>query len=155
LQVLDAVYADQPFYGVNQEKLVAVSNPASVVVAAAAPLPDSDIFGAEPAHTWCYYFQKADLARQSEDWDAIVELEQQAQAGGFVPGFGPELLPFIEAHARLGAWGEALTLSRQARAIIGEMDPLLCSTWLRLGRLPSADSVTLESALTEFNCAAP
>jgi hypothetical protein len=75
--------------------------------------------------------------------------------GGFAPGFGPELLPFIEAHARRAAWGEALTLSRQARGIIGEMEPLLCSTWLRLGGLPGADSVALETALTEFNCAAP
>jgi hypothetical protein len=155
LQVLDAVYAGQPFYGVNQEQLVAVSNPAGVVLAADAPLPDADIFGAEPAHTWCYYFQKADLARQSEDWDAVLELEQLALTGGFVPGFGPELLPFIEAHARQGTWGEALELSRQARAIIGEMEPLLCSTWLRLGRLPGADPVALETALTEFNCAAP
>ena len=27
LQVLDAVYADQPFYGLNQEQLVGISNP--------------------------------------------------------------------------------------------------------------------------------
>jgi hypothetical protein len=155
LQVLDAAYADQPFYGVNQEQLVAVSNPASVVRAADGPSPDPDIFGGEPAHTWCYYFQKADLARQSQDWDAILKLEQQARVGGFVPGFGPELMPFIEAHARQGDWGEALALSRQARAIIGEMEPLLCSIWLRLGRLPGADSGALETARTEFNCAAP
>jgi hypothetical protein len=155
LQVLDDVYADQPFYGVNQEQLIAVSKPAAVVRADEARSPDPDIFGAEPAHTWCYYFQKADLARQSEDWDAILELEQQARDGGFVPGFGPELLPFIEANARLGGWGEALDLSRQARGIVGEMEPLLCSTWLRLGGLPGADSTALVTALTEFNCTAP
>jgi hypothetical protein len=155
LQVLDGVYAGQPFYGVNQEKLVAISNPASVVLAADAPLPDADIFGAEPAHTWCYYFEKADLARQTEDWDAVLELEQLARVGGFVPGFGPELLPFIEAHAHRGTWAEALEISREARALIGEMEPLLCSTWMRLGHLPGADAVAVEAALTEFNCAAP
>lgn len=155
LQVLDAVYADQPFYGANQEQLVAVSNPATVVQASGVSLPDPDIFGAEPAHTWCYFFQKADLARQSGDWDAVLDLEQQARIGGFSPGFGPELLPFIEAHAHQGTWGEALELSRQAHQIVGEMEPLLCSTWQRLGRLPDADSAALESALTEFDCAAP
>lgn len=25
--------------------------------------PPETIFGPEPAHTWCYYYQKADLAR--------------------------------------------------------------------------------------------
>jgi len=155
LQVMDAVYADQPFYGANQEQLVSISNPADVVENVALLPPDPQIFGSEPAHTWCYYFQKADLARQSEDWDAVLALERQARADGFAPGFGPELLPFIEAHARQGTWNEALDLSRQANKIVDEMEPLLCSTWLRLGRLPGADAVALEHALTEFACTAP
>ena len=40
LQVLDAVYADQPFYGVNQELLVGISNPSRISrLAAASPEP--------------------------------------------------------------------------------------------------------------------
>src|SRR5689334_22599919 len=29
--------------------------------------PPRIIFGSEPEHTWCYYYQKAELARQYED----------------------------------------------------------------------------------------
>lgn len=34
----------------------------------------SDIFGPEPAHDWCYYYQKGDLARQTQDWEQVVDL---------------------------------------------------------------------------------
>jgi len=34
--------------------------------------PDPDIFGPEPEHTWCYYYEKADLARQLEDWEQVT-----------------------------------------------------------------------------------
>ena len=56
-----------------------------------------EIFGAEPPHTWCYYFEKADLARQLQDWQSVLQLEKQAREHGFTPKFGPEYVPFIEA----------------------------------------------------------
>jgi hypothetical protein len=42
--------------------------------------PPAHIYGAEIAHGWCYYFEKADLARQSGDWETIVSLDEQAAA---------------------------------------------------------------------------
>ena len=155
LQVLDSVYADQPFYALNQEQLVGVSNVSRILGSSGAVSPARDVFGNEPPRAWCYYFQKADLARQFGDWDEILELEREAQARGYVPEFGPELIPFIEAHAQRGDWHKALELSQGAQAIISEMEPLLCSTWARLSQLPEADAASVQLARQIFACPTP
>ena len=85
LQVLDAPYADEPFYATNQEQLVAVSNVSRILPESGSPPPSADVFGPEPPHTWCYYFEKADLARQLQDWDAVLRLDAQAGAAGYAP----------------------------------------------------------------------
>ena len=71
---------------------------------------------------------------------------------GYTAGFGPELVPFIEAHARLGDWPGALELSRQAQASISEMEPLLCSTWARLAQSEALEGASLQAAQDAFDC---
>lgn len=154
LQVLDEPYANQPFYGNNQEQLVRISN-VSRITRDHTSGPDPRVFGREPTRSWCYYFQKADLARQFMDWETVIKLERQARSLGYSPGFGAELLPFIEAHARLGDWQGALHLSLEAQGIISEMEPVLCSTWTRMGQLPDADRSVVRAAQQEFACSAP
>jgi hypothetical protein len=153
LQVLDEPYADQPFYGTHQEQLVRISN-VSRILGDSASEPDPRVFGPEPPRTWCYYFQKADLARQFMDWEAVIRLEHEARSRGYSPGFGVELLPFIEAHARLGDWQGALDLSLEAQGIISEMEPVLCSTWTRIEQLPEVDLSAVRAARQAFACSA-
>jgi hypothetical protein len=154
LQVLDTAYTGQPFYSQGQERLIGVSNVSRILASSRRTGPAPDIFGAEPPHTWCYYFEKADLARQLGDWDAVLVLEKQAEAGGLASRFGPEYVPFIEAHAQKGDWQGALKLSLAAQASISEMSPLLCFTWDRLGKLPSADNMAIQDARLTFACPA-
>jgi uncharacterized membrane protein YvlD (DUF360 family) len=154
LQVLDAAYSNEPFYEVNQEQLVGVSNVSRIRTDSTAA-PDPDVFGAEPPHQWCYYFEKADLARQMQDWSTVLLLEKQASEQGYTPRFGPEYIPFIEAYARTGKWQKAFDLSIAAQEVISEMEPLLCSTWDRLGKLPTADANITNQALQTFACPAP
>jgi hypothetical protein len=155
LQVLDAVYAGQPFYETGEDQLIRLSNVHRILPDTAARLPDADVFGVEPPHDWCYYFEKADLARQMGDWAAVLKLERQAGAHGFAPGFGPEYLPFIEAHAQTGDWKKAYELSLAAQSTVKNMEPLLCSTWERLGKLSAADAVLLDKAERGFSCTTP
>jgi hypothetical protein len=154
LQVLDAPYADEPFYATNQEKLVGVSNVSRILAESGSP-PPADVFGPEPPHKWCYYFEKADLARQLRDWDTVLRLDAQATAAGYAPDFGPEYVPFIEAYAQRGNWSRAFELSQAAQESIAEMNPLLCSTWQRLGELPAADQAVVLSARQAFTCPVP
>jgi hypothetical protein len=154
LQVLDSVYAAQPFYGTNQELLPGLSNTSRISPEAAAP-PNRHVFGPEPAKSWCYYFQKADLSRQLGDWERILQFEEEARQAGYRSRFGPELLPFIEAHARTGDWQGALEVSREAQATVSEMEPLMCSTWARLAQLADNDPATVLSARSAFSCEGP
>jgi hypothetical protein len=75
--------------------------------------PPSSIFGEEPAPGWCYYFQKADLARQYGDWEVVLELESAAKQSGKNTEHGYELLPFLEAHLALEQWGRVGTMVTQ------------------------------------------
>ena len=59
-------------------------------------------FGVEPAHEWCYFYQKADLARQEGDWDEIARLGKEAQKLELHPNDQVEWMPFLQAYAFLG-----------------------------------------------------
>ena len=73
-----------------------------VDVTAAITIPPTAIFGDEPAHNWCYYFEKADLALQKGDFAEIVSLQSEADQKGYHPDDKTEWLPFILANAETG-----------------------------------------------------
>ena len=64
--------------------------------------PPGIIFGQEPLHTWCYYYQKMSLARQQGDWDLVVALGEEAINSGFEPLDQSEWMPLIEGCAFSG-----------------------------------------------------
>jgi hypothetical protein len=74
----------------------------SVIDSDAQPVPPYSIFGNEPEHDWCFYYQKADLARQRGDWQEVVRLGEEAEKLGLHPNDQIELMPFLQAHAFLG-----------------------------------------------------
>lgn len=73
-----------------------------VLIDAAKPQPPAAYFGPEPPHDWCYYYQKAALARQTGDWEKVIRFGEQALAEGHYPADKIEWLPFMQAHAALG-----------------------------------------------------
>ncbi len=103
-----------------------------------AGFPPTEMFGSEPAHDWCYFFEKADLARQVGDWQAAADLGNQAQAKGYSPTASGsnaphEWLPFIEAYANTGQVEEGRSLTREALSMDERYAPLLCKVWQRVG----------------------
>jgi hypothetical protein len=105
--------------------------------------PETRIFGEEPPRTWCYFFEKADLARQLGMWNEVRRLWGEATDGGFRAANGVEMVPFIEAHARLGDWETAKALTRQAKVLPDRSISLLCAVW---GELASGAPVSGEAA---------
>ena len=75
--------------------------------ATVTPSVPSAIFGEEPVHGWCFYYQKASLAYQQGDWNEIVQLGDEAAENGFQPNDEMEWLPFYEGYARSGQYEEA------------------------------------------------
>lgn len=91
-------------------------------------------FPAEPSHQWCYYFQKADLARQLGQWDKVVELGEVAFSLNDQPNDPLERLPFIEGYAHQGQWNRAVSLTEESAAITPVVHPALCKLWDRIDR---------------------
>ena len=58
-----------------------------------------EIYGSEPAHNWCYYFEQADLARQMEDWEQLAELGDIAFKLDDYPNDPLERFVFVEGYA--------------------------------------------------------
>jgi len=81
-----------------------------IVPSGTAPIPPASIFGSEPEHGWCYYYQKASLARQNGDWEEIDKLYGQVLALDLETTDKSEMIPFFEALVNLGRYEDAQSL---------------------------------------------
>jgi hypothetical protein len=117
-------------------------------------LPEQ-IYGKQNTETWCYFFEKADLARQYEDWDEVVNLWERSQAIGEQADNGFEIIPFIEGYGHLGDWERVKTLTKSAKRITAGLEPSLCSTLDRLALDTPASQErddTLMKLKDDLNC---
>ncbi|MEW6239286.1 MAG: hypothetical protein AB1564_00560 [Chloroflexota bacterium] len=103
VQVIDG---KQPVYSSRELDAIRVIGPYSeaeqIVLDAPLHVPPEFLFGTEPEHDWCYYYEKAALARQRGEWEEIVHIGEQAQGQGYEAGDLIEWMPFLEAYAREG-----------------------------------------------------
>ncbi len=109
----------------------ALSNPDRIIPDGQAQMPP--LYFPEPPHGWCYYFQKADLARQVKDWAEVARLGDIAFQLDDYPNDPLERFVFIEGYAHVGQWDKALEYSRVSYRISKEyVGPLLCRLWKRI-----------------------
>jgi len=73
----------------------------------ASSQPPEIVFGQEPSHTWCYYYQKMSLAQQQRDWDQVIALGEEAIRANLEPNDRVEWMPLIEAYAYSGNFEKA------------------------------------------------
>lgn len=112
-------------------------------------------YSAEPAHQWCYYFQKADLARQLGKWEEVVELGEVAFSLDDQPNDPVERFPFIEGYAHQNQWKQALSFSEQSAAITPVIHPALCRLWDRIERETPDSEVkrnAIQKAIGSLQC---
>ena len=98
----------------------------------AQPQSDFSLYRAiipEDRSTWCFHYERADLARQLDDWKQVLFFWDLAQKGGYTPGSGFEYIPFIQAYAHTGDWKQALALTKQSNRTSESMKTILCPTW--------------------------
>lgn len=119
---------------------LALSKPDLIEVNPATPMKPLAFLGSEPAHAWCYYYEKADLAIQAGDWARAASLGDQAFQLNDYPNEASERIIFIEAYAHTGEWDKARSLTLQAYQITNMMQPMLCATWQRIGHIPGLDA---------------
>lgn len=124
--------------------VVPLSNMERIVAEPTEPgYPPENTFGKEQTGTWCYFYEKGDLARQSGDWNKVVQIADEVRNMGFIPGVSEartpyEWYPFIEGYARHGRWADvnAIILDLLAHKRNSKLDSQLCVylQWL-MGRV--------------------
>jgi hypothetical protein len=77
------------------------SRPERILLAVTPHTPPELVFGAEPSKGWCYYYQKADLARQRGDWVEVGRLGDEVLKNNLRPSEWVEWMPFVYAYAAL------------------------------------------------------
>jgi hypothetical protein len=133
LRVLSSRMGDESTYNrqsVFLRKAIPLSNPDLIIPVAntATKLPFVD----EPEHTWCYYYAKAELARQQNNWKQVIDLYNKATSLGYKTNDPFEMLVFIEAQAMKENINEAQKLSDQAMRIDPGIRKGLCQVWKRV-----------------------
>jgi hypothetical protein len=155
LRVLDPALEDADIYENQSRNLVDamhLSNPSLIHPSGNATPP----FFPEPVRGWCYYFSKAELARQSGDWDEIIALHGEVIKGGYEPEDPYEWSPFIEAFASTASFDEAERLSEDAVMGGWQTRVAVCNVWKRVqAQSPTGGDAAsrIGQALSAFQCA--
>ncbi len=157
LRVLDSVYANKATYSKESDFLteaIFLSNPSLINTEVKSPLLPTEIFGKEPAHEWCYYSTKAELARQRGDWEEVLRLGNEAEAQNFHPVDAFEWLPFIEGYAYTENIGQAEELSQIAIKKEPRLRNGLCQLWERVEArtLDEKEQNLAQRIQEELNC---
>ncbi len=127
----------------------ALSDPDRILHQPLAAMPE--IYGPEPQHGWCYYFEQAELARQFGDWEEVVKLGDKAFKLDDSPNNPVERFVFIEGYAYAGDWERAVELSRISYRVSKDyVGPVLCKLWSRI-EAETTESPERSAALNEVH----
>jgi hypothetical protein len=114
------------------------------------------IYEPEPAHKWCYYFERADLARQEGAWEQVAELGDAAFNLDDYPNDPIERFVFVEGYAHSGEWEKALEYAQVSYQVSKNyVGPLLCKLVERIEREAPTSSEKddfVTKAKTLFGC---
>ena len=95
-----------PWYSYNDSDAIMVTGSYSkmenILTDPQPPYLDPVIFGPEPAHEWCYFFEKAELALQNRDWNTVLDLAKEVESQKRHPNERLEWMPFLQAYAVTG-----------------------------------------------------
>jgi len=135
LRVLDPVYNNAetvPDANIYLIEAIQLSNP-NLIITNENPSLDKTLFGNEPAHGWCYFYTKAEVARQLANWNEVINLYREAEKNQFFAKLPVENLIFIEAFAETGNIDNAIKLTERTIKSQPTLCPALKTLWNRVG----------------------
>ena len=100
VQVIDGIHPEYSSY--EDERFTNIgsfSEAVHIMPDVPSHTPPTIPFGEEPAHGWCFYYQKASLARQVGDWNEVLRLGEEANSRGLIANDQIEWMPFLQAYA--------------------------------------------------------
>ena len=94
-------------------------------------LPDmpEQYFGKENTNQWCYFYEKADLAGQQQNWDEVIQFYNMGFEQGFKPLNQFEYLPLIRAQIATGSLDQVLETARGIPDFNFEANDAFCNLW--------------------------
>ena len=156
LRVLDPRRGDQITYGHESRFVVdaiPLSDLSNIIVEENHTAQIS--FLSEPEHAWCYYFAKAELARQRGDWNGVIHLTDEAISLGYEPEDPLEWLTYIEAQAHIGNIDAARELSMDIFKQEKRTRKGLCELWKRVEVATTAqdlEEISVSEILSNLEC---
>lgn len=113
-------------------------------------------FGEISTDNWCYYYQHAAKAEQTQDWSEVQSAYQDAETKGFRPEDNSEWLPLIRSYIYTGNIEPALVLSEELEIDNDFTLWGLCSVWQNHGQ-PTTEKETERQnmLLLNWNCDEP
>lgn len=146
--------AGAPYLSPLERQVSKFSAPERVSPESNNPLHDI-IFGNDPPKGWCYYYEKAQLRRDREDWKGVIQYWEEAKSKGLKPGNDVEYLPFIEAYSNLGDWSSAADILGGINLNQKTIRPSLCFLWKNVEQetppSPKRDRLLSQSP-AQLNC---
>lgn len=111
------------------------------------------IFANEPAKGWCYFYQKAEYARQTNNWKEVNRLAEQAELEGFTANNEFEYLPFLEAYVQTGEVEQAYKVSKKIQNNVDYREDV-CNIWSKIepDELDISSESIVNQVKSEFNC---
>lgn len=113
-------------------------------------VPPASVFGGEPFHDWCYYYEQADRAVHMQDYESAVALGDEAFEKGMFPRNPYEYFPLIEANANTGRWNKALNMTENTLAGAHTTRVALCLLWQGIS-VSAENSAEKETAVRGAN----
>ena len=132
-------------------EFIKYSNPSNILSSGnAIPFVQEKIFKKPIEKNWCYYFEKADLARQSSDWTKIAAIGDEALKK-YSSSEPSEYIPFVEAYAYMDRWEDAVALAQRIHNEDKNLDQALCSVLHDLIFYATPDIGELDSIQQKIN----
>jgi hypothetical protein len=114
LSCIHVIDGSLPVYSENEslsvQQIGKYSHIDRITPAGVSPIPPLSIFGSEPEHDWCYYYQKASLSRQIGDWEEVGRLYDQVRDLKLETNDASEKIPFFEGLVNIGRYDDARSL---------------------------------------------
>jgi hypothetical protein len=155
LQVMDRVYSNSitnPNLSELQVKELRLTD-LSLIHDSPQKYPPIFLFAVKSEDSWCYYFEKADLARQLGDYPTIKELGDSAINKGLSPRTASEWLPFLDGYSWMGQWDKVEFILSQISSSKGNFQSGLCYTLKRMkgnNQFPYPEKI--QTYLKGYNC---
>ena len=119
LWLVDEADIDNPLLEPGILPYIPYQNKSRIIYDSDHILPPA-VFGTDYVHDWCYYFEKADLACDMQNYEEALRLFDEAAAKNIRVGNGIELRPFIKSAAFTGEWDKALDWTNAGYSVAPE-----------------------------------